>query len=122
MSSAQQHISTAQAGQNQDLLDSTKQTASAAADKAHAAANTTGQAREENQQQAAGFLQQTGEQVKSMAQGAADSVKHALGMDGNSNNSNAASDNSASSGNTASTGHTAAAGHTASANAASARK
>jgi hypothetical protein len=41
-----------------DLLDSTKQTASAAADRAHAAANTTGQAQEKNQQEAAGFLQQ----------------------------------------------------------------
>ncbi|GAU42863.1 hypothetical protein TSUD_13310 [Trifolium subterraneum] len=115
MSSAQQNFSTAQAGQNQELLDSTKQTASAAAEKAHAAANTTGQAQEKNQQEAAGFLQQTGEQVKSMAQGAADTVKHALGMDG-SNNSNAAADS------TASTGHTAAAGHTATAHAASDKK
>ncbi|WVY97284.1 hypothetical protein V8G54_029435 [Vigna mungo] len=38
-------------------------------------------AAEQNKEEAAGFLQQTGEQMKNMAQGAVDSVKHTLGMD-----------------------------------------
>ncbi|XP_021298725.1 late embryogenesis abundant protein 2-like [Herrania umbratica] len=42
--------------------------------------------------QATNFLQQTGEQVKNMAQGAADAVKNTLGMN-NDNSSNAPSTN-----------------------------
>ena len=86
MSSAQQNFN---AGQNQakaeDWMQSTKESASAAADRAHAAANTTGQTAEQNKEEAAGFLSQTGEQVKNMAQGAVDSVKHTLGMDNKKN-------------------------------------
>ncbi|KAF7807272.1 late embryogenesis abundant protein 2-like [Senna tora] len=62
-------------------MESTKNSASAAMDKAHAAANTTGKESEQNKEEAAGFLQQTGEQVKNMAQGAVDTVKQTLGMD-----------------------------------------
>ncbi|WVZ13775.1 hypothetical protein V8G54_011341 [Vigna mungo] len=50
-------------------------------DKANAAANTSGQTAEQDKEEAAGFLQQTREQMKNMAQGAVDSVKHTLGMD-----------------------------------------
>ncbi|RHN78710.1 putative malate dehydrogenase (decarboxylating) [Medicago truncatula] len=71
-----------------------RDSASAAADRANAAANTTGQESERNKEEAAGFLQQTGEQVKNMAQGAVESVKHTLGMD-NSSNANAANTNAA---------------------------
>ncbi|XP_022714497.1 late embryogenesis abundant protein 2-like [Durio zibethinus] len=39
--------------------------------------------------QATNFLQQTGEQVKNMAQGAADAVKNTLGMNSTDNTSNA---------------------------------
>ncbi|KAK7344550.1 hypothetical protein VNO77_14287 [Canavalia gladiata] len=86
MSSAQQNFSAGQAqGQTQikaeDCIQSTKESACAAADKAQTAANTSGQTAQENKEEAAGFLQQTGEQVKTMAQGAVDSVKHTLGMD-----------------------------------------
>ncbi|CAL0328406.1 unnamed protein product [Lupinus luteus] len=65
----------------EDSMQSAKDTAYAAADRAHAAANTTGDTAQQNKDEAAGFLQQTGEQVKTMAQGAVDTVKHTLGMD-----------------------------------------
>lgn len=39
------------------------------------------QSARETKEETAGFLQQTGEQVKNMAQGAADAVKNAVGMD-----------------------------------------
>ncbi|XP_061358905.1 late embryogenesis abundant protein 7 [Gastrolobium bilobum] len=86
MSSAQQNFNAGQThGQTQanaeDWMQSTKDSAVAAADRAHAAANTTGQTAEQNKQEAAGFLQQTKEQVTDMAQSAVDSVKHTLGMD-----------------------------------------
>ncbi|KAG4909770.1 hypothetical protein JHK87_055886 [Glycine soja] len=86
MSSAQQNFNAGQTqGQTQakaeHFVQSTKETASAAADKASAASNTTGQTVQQNKEESAGFLQQTGEQVKNMAQGAVDSVKHTLGMD-----------------------------------------
>ncbi|KAG4983183.1 hypothetical protein AAZX31_10G124500 [Glycine max] len=86
MSSAQQNFNAGQTqGQTQvkaeEFVQSTKETASAATDKANAAANTTGQTAQQNKDESAGFLQQTGEQVKNMAQGAVDSVKHTLGMD-----------------------------------------
>ncbi|KAL5138393.1 Late embryogenesis abundant protein 2 [Glycine soja] len=88
MSSAQQNFNAGQTqGQTQvkaeEFVQSTKETASAATDKANAAANTTGQTAQQNKDESAGFLQQTGEQVKNMAQGAVDSVKHTLGMDKN---------------------------------------
>ncbi|RDY00518.1 hypothetical protein CR513_16294, partial [Mucuna pruriens] len=88
MTSAQQNFNAGQTqGQTQakaeEWIQSTKESASAAADKAQEASNTSGQTAEQNKDEAAGFLQQTGEQVKNMAQGAVDSVKHTLGMDKN---------------------------------------
>ena len=41
------------------------------------------QSARETKEQAGGFVQQAGEQVKNMAQGAADGVKNAVGMGGN---------------------------------------
>ncbi|TKY53637.1 Late embryogenesis abundant protein D-7 [Spatholobus suberectus] len=86
MSSAQQNFNAGQTqGQTQataeNWVQSTKDSASAASDKAQAAANTTGQTAQQSMEESAGFLQQTGEQMKNMAQGAVDSVKHTLGMD-----------------------------------------
>ncbi|XP_073007696.1 late embryogenesis abundant protein D-7-like [Typha latifolia] len=44
---------------------------------------------QQGKEQAGGFMQQTGEQVKSMAQGATDAVKNAVGMgEGNSSTTN----------------------------------
>jgi len=40
------------------MVQSTKESAAAAADKANAAANSTGQTAEQNKEEAAGFLQQ----------------------------------------------------------------
>ena len=40
----------------------------------------------ETKDQASGFIQQTGEQMKNMAQGAADAVKNTVGMGDNSGN------------------------------------
>ncbi|WOL17062.1 late embryogenesis abundant protein 29-like [Canna indica] len=37
---------------------------------------------EQGQQQAGSFMQQTGDQMRNMAQGAADTVKNATGMEG----------------------------------------
>ncbi|KAL1330282.1 hypothetical protein HN51_047467 [Arachis hypogaea] len=84
MSSAQQNFNAGQAqAKTEANFQAAKDSASAAADRAKAAYNTTGQAREENKEEATGLLQQTGEQVKNMAQGAVDTVKHTLGMDKN---------------------------------------
>ncbi|XP_065036949.1 late embryogenesis abundant protein Dc3-like [Musa acuminata AAA Group] len=44
---------------------------------------------QQGQQQAGGFLQQTGDQVKNMAQGAAEAVKNAVGMGGTNTTSTA---------------------------------
>ncbi|URE45384.1 hypothetical protein MUK42_25711 [Musa troglodytarum] len=38
---------------------------------------------QETKEQAGGLMQQTGDQIKSMAQGATDTVKNAMGMGGN---------------------------------------
>nr|XP_027120109.1 late embryogenesis abundant protein 1-like [Coffea arabica] len=56
----------------EQLVDSCKDAANAARDRSAQAAD-----------QSAGFLQQTGEQVKSMAQGAIDGVKNTLGVGDN---------------------------------------
>lgn len=42
----------------EEFVQSTKETASAATDKANAAANTTGQTAQQNKDESAGFLQQ----------------------------------------------------------------
>jgi len=45
--------------------------------------NRASQSASETKEQAAGFLQQTGEHVRDMAQGATDTVKNAVGMGDN---------------------------------------
>ncbi|KAH7573138.1 hypothetical protein JRO89_XS03G0075300 [Xanthoceras sorbifolium] len=59
------------------------------------AQNTTNAARDEvsnasqsGQEQSGGFLQQTGEKMVNLAQGAVDGVKNTLGMGDNNNNNN----------------------------------
>lgn len=44
-------------------MQSTKESASAAADRVHAAANTTGQTAEQNKEEAAGFIQQVANEL-----------------------------------------------------------
>ncbi|CAN6464756.1 unnamed protein product [Victoria cruziana] len=61
-------------------IDSAKDTAHAAGEKACEAAQSAADSAEHCQQQAPSFLQQTGEQIKNMAHGAAESVKQTLGM------------------------------------------
>ncbi|KAI5649788.1 hypothetical protein M9H77_35793 [Catharanthus roseus] len=56
-------------GKTEKIIESTKETAQAAQDKAASATD-----------QSSGFIQQTGEQMKSMAQGAIDGVKNTLGV------------------------------------------
>ncbi|CAN6486011.1 unnamed protein product [Victoria cruziana] len=61
-------------------MQAVKDAANSAAEKCSSAAHSDGQ------QSAGGLLQQTGEQAKSMAQGAADAVKNTVGI-GSGNNS-----------------------------------
>ncbi|KAL8491148.1 hypothetical protein ACS0TY_022978 [Phlomoides rotata] len=64
----------------EDWMESAKSTAGAAHDKAcDAAGKSQGQA-QRSKEENAGFLQQTGEQMANMAQGAIDGVKNTLGM------------------------------------------
>ncbi|OIW07675.1 hypothetical protein TanjilG_07717 [Lupinus angustifolius] len=78
----QQNFNAGQAqARTENSMQYAKENASAAADRAHAAANTSGDTAQQHKDEAAGFLQQSGEQVKSMAQGAVDTVKHTIGMD-----------------------------------------
>ncbi|KAH6820918.1 hypothetical protein C2S53_015220 [Perilla frutescens var. hirtella] len=64
----------------EQFLDSAKESANKAHDKAHeAAGHSQGQAQQSKEENAT-FLQQTGEQVANMAQGAIDGVKNTLGM------------------------------------------
>nr|DAD20110.1 TPA_asm: hypothetical protein HUJ06_021573 [Nelumbo nucifera] len=67
----------------EECIQSAKDTASTACDKTENAAQST---RDSAQQQDSGFLQQTGEKIADMAQGAVDSVKNTLGIGDNSNN------------------------------------
>ncbi|RAL54505.1 unnamed protein product [Cuscuta campestris] len=67
----------------EQFVDSAKSTADSAVHKAENAAGNaqqSAQQRREEQGGAAGFLQQTGEQVINAAQGAIDGVKNTLGM------------------------------------------
>lgn len=57
-----------------------------ASDSLQASRSDTSQSAEEAKEQAAGFLQQTGAQVKQMAQGAVETVKNTFGV-GDRNNS-----------------------------------
>ncbi|XP_010936077.1 uncharacterized protein [Elaeis guineensis] len=85
MSSTQQTFSSGKArGEGQAKADQMLQSAKDTAHSITGGASDTRQSAQENTEQAAGFLQQTGEQVRQMAQGAMDAVKNATGM-GNAN-------------------------------------
>ncbi|PIM98990.1 Malate dehydrogenase (decarboxylating) [Handroanthus impetiginosus] len=64
----------------QQWIDSAKSTAESAHDKACNAAGKTQEEAQRSKEESAGFLQQTGEQMVHMAQGAIDGVKNTLGM------------------------------------------
>ncbi|KAF3457486.1 hypothetical protein FNV43_RR02144 [Rhamnella rubrinervis] len=70
----------------EEWIQSTKETANAAKDRAANATQSASQSAEQKKDEAAGFLQQTGEQVKNMAQGAVDTVKNTLGMNDDNRN------------------------------------
>ncbi|XP_010265033.1 PREDICTED: late embryogenesis abundant protein 1-like [Nelumbo nucifera] len=70
---------------SEECIQSAKDTASTACDKTENAAQST---RDSAQQQDSGFLQQTGEKIADMTQGAVDSVKNTLGIGDNSNDNN----------------------------------
>ncbi|KAL3507443.1 hypothetical protein ACH5RR_032825 [Cinchona calisaya] len=79
MSSAQNQF---KAGQTHGKTQAkTEQWVESCKDSANTARENTAHAAD----QSAGFLQQTGEQVKSMAQGAIDGVKNTLGVGDNNN-------------------------------------
>merc|ERR1711924_387471 len=85
MASAKQNYKSGQAhGQGQakteEWVQSTKDTANATKDKTASAAQSAQESAQHGKDQSAGFLQQTGEQVKNMAQNAVDSVKNTIGM------------------------------------------
>ncbi|KAJ8542145.1 hypothetical protein K7X08_017011 [Anisodus acutangulus] len=61
-------------------VDSAKGIANSAVDKAENATQRASESAEQNKDQNAGFLQQKGEQMMHMAQGAIDGVKNTLGM------------------------------------------
>ncbi|XP_009777266.1 late embryogenesis abundant protein 1-like [Nicotiana tabacum] len=61
-------------------VDSGKSIANSAVDKAENATQRASETAEQNKDQNSGFLQQTGEQMIHMAQGAIDGVKNTLGM------------------------------------------
>ncbi|KAG8369749.1 hypothetical protein BUALT_Bualt14G0046100 [Buddleja alternifolia] len=61
-------------------MESAKNTANKAHDKAFDAAGKTQEEAHRSKEETTGFLQQTGEQVAHMAQGAIDGVKNTLGM------------------------------------------
>ncbi|KAK1591772.1 hypothetical protein Q3G72_013447 [Acer saccharum] len=64
----------------EEWIESAQNTANAARDKASNAAQSTHESAKQGADQRAGFLQQTGEKVANMAQGAVDGVKNTLGM------------------------------------------
>ncbi|XP_008796404.1 late embryogenesis abundant protein 1-like [Phoenix dactylifera] len=81
MSSTQQTFRGGKAhGEGQAKADQMIQSAKDTAHSITGGSSDTRQCAQENKEQAAGFLQQTGEQVKQMAQGAMDAVKNATGM------------------------------------------
>merc|ERR1712137_337245 len=83
MSNLQQNL---QAAQNEgqakadEWAQSTKDTANAARDKTADATNSAKESAQQGKDSSAGFLNQTGGQMKNMAQGAVDNVKNTLGM------------------------------------------
>ncbi|KAL2463489.1 Uncharacterized protein Fot_53145 [Forsythia ovata] len=64
----------------EEWMESAKNTTQSAHDKACDVANNTEAQAQQSKEENAGFLQQTGEQVANMAQGAIDGVKNTLGM------------------------------------------
>ncbi|KAK0608751.1 hypothetical protein LWI29_035371 [Acer saccharum] len=85
MSNMQQNFNAGQTKGNaqaktEEWVESAQNTANAARDKASNAAQSTHDSALQGADQSAGFLQQTGEKVASMAQGAVDGVKNTLGM------------------------------------------
>ncbi|KAI3927641.1 hypothetical protein MKW92_045048 [Papaver armeniacum] len=67
----------------QEWVESAKGTAQSARDKTADAAQSASDSAQLKKEEASGFLQQTGEQVINMAQGAMDSVKGTLGVGDN---------------------------------------
>ncbi|KAF6144368.1 hypothetical protein GIB67_024604 [Kingdonia uniflora] len=63
-----------------EWIDSAKDTANTAQHKTCEASQSAKESGQHGQEQASGFLQQTGEKVMDMASGAADSVKSTLGV------------------------------------------
>ncbi|PIA40110.1 hypothetical protein AQUCO_02500080v1 [Aquilegia coerulea] len=63
-----------------EWIQSTKNTAQSAHDKAVDAAHSTKESTQQGQEQASGFIHQTSEQVMNMAHDAMDSVKSTLGV------------------------------------------
>ncbi|XP_051133266.1 late embryogenesis abundant protein D-7 [Andrographis paniculata] len=83
MSSGQFNAGQSQAqsqAKTEQWVDSAKSTAEQAHDKAHHAVGHSDQHTQQTKEENAGILQQTGEQVAHMAQGAIDGVKNTLGM------------------------------------------
>ncbi|KAI3469888.1 hypothetical protein Pfo_026551 [Paulownia fortunei] len=83
MSSAQFNAGQARGqaqGKTEQCVESAKSTASKAHDKACDAAGKSQEQAQRSKEENAGFLQQTGEQMAHMAQGALDGVKNTLGM------------------------------------------
>ncbi|KAL7141888.1 hypothetical protein ABFS83_08G084900 [Erythranthe nasuta] len=64
----------------EEWIDSAKGTAQSAHDRTCDALGRTQEQAQRSQEESAGFLQQTGEKVANMAQGAVDGVKNTLGM------------------------------------------
>ncbi|KAK6130505.1 hypothetical protein DH2020_035763 [Rehmannia glutinosa] len=67
-------------GKTEQWVESAKSTASQAHDKASEAVGKTQEQAQRSKEENVGFLQQTGEQMAHMAQGAIDGVKNTLGM------------------------------------------
>ncbi|KAL6517162.1 hypothetical protein OROHE_017868 [Orobanche hederae] len=84
MSSSQFNAGQTQA-KTEQWVESAKSTASQAHDKACEAAGKTQDQAQRSKEESVGFLQQTGEQVAHMAQGAIDGVKNTLGIIGDKN-------------------------------------
>ncbi|KAK1257146.1 hypothetical protein QJS04_geneDACA024670 [Acorus gramineus] len=87
MSSAQQFRAGQARGQGAEkanqVIDSAKDTAQLAKDRACDATRSTHESAQQGAEKTTGFLQQTGEQVMNMAQGAVDTMKNTLGVGDN---------------------------------------
>uniref|UniRef100_A0A7N1A2G0 Uncharacterized protein n=1 Tax=Kalanchoe fedtschenkoi TaxID=63787 RepID=A0A7N1A2G0_KALFE len=84
-SNAQQQMSAGQAhgqarSKTEDLIHSAKDSANSARDKTSDMTQSAKGSAQQGNEQSAGFLHQTGEQMVNMAQGAVDTMKNTLGM------------------------------------------